>query len=351
MKSIGTTKLLTATVSILLLSACATKPLPPLISFDEAEYNSAQFDAANLSAEPADPVQIVELMQPLPLPGQLKPLPDQNSEPIVDERSPEERIADANQAASVEPTADGYFNATQVYPYTEGALYQLYTAPEQVSDITLQRGERIVAVSAGDTVRWIIGDIVSGEGEAARAHVLIKPIKAGLKTNLIIITDRRAYHLELTSDTEAYMASVSWTYPRDSLIALQRQNQVAQHAAEQIVDRNLRIDHLKFRYEITGDNPPWRPVRVFDDTSKVYIQFPARIDQGEAPPLFVVGANGENQLVNYRVNGAYYIVDRMFAAAELRLGEDPQQVVRITRTDGQSQPRRTLMSLFQSGGN
>jgi type IV secretion system protein VirB9 len=75
-------------------------------------------------------------------------------------------------------------------------------------------------------------------------------------------------------------------------------------------------------------------VRVFDDTHKVYIQFPARLDQGEAPPLFVVGPDGDNQLVNYRVRGRYYIIDRLFAAAELRLGEAPQQVVRITRTDG-----------------
>lgn len=316
---------------VLLLGACAHRPLPPEIDFDAAE-----FDPALLSMEPANPVEIVELMQPLPLPGQLKLLPADYVPPVQDDRSPEERVASANEAAKVEPTAEGYFNAIQVYPYAEGALYQLYTAPEQVSDIALQRGEQIVAVSAGDTVRWIIGDIVSGSGEAARAHVLVKPIKEGMQTNLVIITDKRAYHLELTSDTQAYMASVSWTYPRDTLIALQRQNEVAQHAAEQIIDRDLKVDQLRFRYAITGDTPPWRPVRVFDDTFKVYIQFPARIDQGETPPLFVVGADGENQLVNYRVRGQYYIVDRMFAAAELRLGEDPQQIVRITRTDGRT---------------
>ena len=52
------------------------------------------------------------------------------------------------------------------------------------------------------------------------------------------------------------------------------------------------------------------------------------------PPLFVVGPSGDSQLVNYRVRGNYFIVDRLFAAAELRLGQDPQQVVRISRTDG-----------------
>jgi type IV secretion system protein TrbG len=91
----------------------------------------------------------------------------------------------------------------------------------------------------------------------------------------------------------------------------------------------LSLENLKFRYAISGDDAPWKPVRAFDDGSKVYIEFPARIDQGEAPPLFI----GESELVNYRVRGNYYIVDRLFGAAELRLGQDPQQIVRISRID------------------
>ena len=109
------------------------------------------------------------------------------------------------------------------------------------------------------------------------------------------------------------MAAVSWRYPHDELFALRRRNTVAETAAQQVVDRGIALDKLRFRYAITGDNPPWRPVRVFDDTNKVYIQFPARLDQGEAPPLFVVGPKGEAQLVNYRVRGRTYIVDRLFA--------------------------------------
>ena len=39
--------------------------------------------------------------------------------------------------------------------------------------------------------------------------------------------------------------------------------------------------------------------------------------------------------MNYRVRQNYYIVDRLFAAAELRLGDkDSEQRVRIVRTDG-----------------
>jgi type IV secretion system protein VirB9 len=162
--------------------------------------------------------------------------------------------------------------------------------------------------------------------------VLVKPFAPGLKTNVVITTDRRTYHLQLESTDRTSMAAISWTYPRDTLIALQRRNDQAEAASP--VAAGVALESLRFRYAISGDNPPWRPVRAFDDGSKVYIEFPGRIDQGEAPPLFVVGPDGDNQLVNYRVRRNYYIVDRLFAAAELRLGADPQQVVRISRTDG-----------------
>ena len=328
-------KTLIALAAPVALAACAHKEPPPQISYDTDD-----FSAAALTAEPPLPVEIVTLPEPLPLPGQLMPMPGEWEPPPEDERDPETRIGDANSAAAMEPSSEGYVNAIQVYPYTEGALYQLYTMPKMVSNIALQPGEEIVAVSAGDTVRWVIGDTLSGD----RAHVLVKPIAEGLRTNLVIITDRRAYHLELRSTPETYMASVSWHYPRDALLALQQRNSDAVEAADRVIDEGLRLDQLRFRYEITGDTPPWRPVRVFDDTHKVYIQFPRRLDQGEAPPLFVVGPDGENQLVNYRMRGNYYIVDRLFAAAELRLGEDPQQVVRISRTGGRNAARQRSVS-------
>ena len=328
-------KTLIALAAPVALAACAHKEPPPQISYDTDD-----FTAAALNAEPPLPVEIVTLPEPVPLPGQLMPMPGEWEPPPEDARDPETRISDANSAAAMEPTGEGYVNAIQVYPYTEGALYQLYTMPEMVSNIALQPGEEIVAVSAGDTVRWVIGDTVSGD----RAHVLVKPIAEGLRTNLVIITDRRAYHLELRSTPETYMASVSWHYPRDALLALEQRNRGAVEAADRVIDEGLRLEQLRFRYEITGDMPPWRPVRVFDDTHKVYIQFPRRLDQGEAPPLFVVGPDGENQLVNYRMRGNYYIVDRLFAAAELRLGEDPQQVVRISRTDGRNTSRHRSVS-------
>lgn len=315
--------LLFASASALALAACATRTPPPVIAYDSDDFKPAVIEKA-----PAKPVEIVEVPKVLPLPGQLQPAPGAVAE---DKRPPTVRVDEANKAATQEPTKYGYVNAIQVYPYTEGALYRLYAAPERVSDIALQPGEKLTAVSAGDTVRWVIGDTTSGSGDNQRIHVLVKPFASGLKTNLVITTDRRAYHLQLESTEKTSMAAISWTYPQDQITALRRRNAEADAATP--VASNVALENLRFRYAISGDNPPWRPVRAFDDGHKVYIEFPRRIDQGEAPPLFVVGADGSNELVNYRMRGNYYIVDRLFAAAELRLGAKPQQVVRITRTD------------------
>src|SRR3546814_1194286 len=91
------------------------------------------------------------------------------------------------------------------------------------------------------------------------------------------------------------MAGISWTEWSVQRTTLRRQNAVAEAALP--IASNLALENIRFRYRISGDNPPWKPVRAFDDDHKVYIEFPRRIDKGEAPPLFVVGTDGGSELV------------------------------------------------------
>ena len=314
-------------IMLLALAGCATqgKP-PPTISLDEPVQ-------AQPLPEAPKPVEVVGVPEPLALPGQMKPLPGAADAKASPEPSDEKlRVSRANAEARIAPTREGYVNAIQVWPFTDGALYQVYAAVGRVTVVSLQPGEELVTVAAGDTVRWIVGDTSSGSGADLRVNVMVKPIRSGLKTNLVITTSRRTYLLELTSTERAWMASVSWEYPKDKMLALQRQAQVANAAAP--LDAGLSLEKIRFRYSVSGSNPPWKPLRAFDDGEKVYIQFPPGIAQGELPPLFVIGAQGDGQLVNYRFRAPYYIVDRMFGAAELRLGGDKGDMVRIERTDG-----------------
>lgn len=240
--------------------------------------------------------------------------------------APTGRVENANAAARVEPRREGYYNAIQIYPWSEGALYQVYAAVGQITTIALEPGESLTGagpIAAGDTARWIIGDTESGSGANRRVHILVKPTRADIATNLVVTTDRRTYMIELRARESLYMPAVAWAYPASP--PGRRQTVPAGPVIPDEAARN-------YRYGLTGDSPPWRPISIFDDGRRVYVVFPAGIVQGEMPPIFVLGADGEPQIVNSRIHQNILIVDRLFGAAELRLGSgDRQQTVRIVR--------------------
>lgn len=303
-----------ALLSATLLAGCATAPRPPQISYDA--------DVPPLPAAPA--VVTDERPRPVHIPPAWTP-----SRGGTPAGSPTTRVQNANAAARVEPRREGYYNAIQIYPWSEGALYQVYAAPGQITNISLEPGESLTGagpIAAGDTTRWIIGDTESGSGVTRRVHVLVKPTRAGITTNLVVTTDRRTYMIELRSGENPYMPAVAWAYPQPP--ASHRQAVPAAPVIPAVAARN-------YRYRLSGDNAPWWPVSVYDDGRRVYIEFPRGIVQGEMPPLFVIGPGGEPEIVNSRIHQNILIVDRLFAAAELRLGgEKSQQRVRIERTDG-----------------
>ncbi len=302
-----------ALLSATLLSACATQR-PPQISYDS--------DVPPLPPVPAALTD--ERPRPLHTPPAWTP-----SHGGAAANSPTARVANANAAARVEPRREGYYNAIQIYPWSEGALYQVYTAPGQITDIALEPGESLTGagpIAAGDTARWIIGDTESGSGVTRRVHVLVKPTRPDIMTNLVITTDRRIYMLELRAGANPYMPAVAWAYPQPP--ASQRHAAPTTPVIPAAAARN-------YRYALSGDNPPWRPTAVYDDGRRVYVEFPRGIVQGEMPPLFVIGSEGELQIANSRIYRNILIVDRLFGAAELRLGSgDHQQTVRISRSDG-----------------
>ena len=241
----------------------------------------------------------------------------------------------ANASARSYPTPDAYINATLFYDYEAGRLYQVQTSPRFLTTIMLRPGEKLVAKAAGDTVRWVLGETVEGAGPNQQVIVILKPIRGGLRTNVVLTTDERTYLIEAASrDGGAYTSAVSWNYPHEQMQALAAARAVEAAKAATVVASALAIDQLHFGYTISpsrGRPPRWQPLRVFDDGTRTYIQFPVNMAATEAPPLFLVGPGGRAELVNYRFLNGYYVVDRLIDVAELRIGEKPQAVVRITR--------------------
>jgi type IV secretion system protein VirB9 len=305
----------TLLISVLALGGCNTIK-PPQISYDD-----------DVPPLPALPASVDDRPRPLHVPPAWAPTRGGKTG-AAEAKEPVTRVETANGAARVEPRRDGYFNAEQIFPYSPGALYQVYASPGQITDIALEAGEDLTGsgpVAAGDTVRWVIGDTESGSGDTRRVHIMVKPTRPAIETNLVVNTDRRTYLIELRSREHPYMPSVAWAYPED------RTTRASSAPATPILPETSQ---RRYRYRIEGDNPPWRPINAYDDGRKVYIEFSRGVAQGEMPPLFVIGADGTTEIVNYRSFGNVLIVDRVFAAAELRLGGEKQQKVRIVRSDG-----------------
>ena len=225
-----------------------------------------------------------------------------------------------------------------MYSFGSG-LPMVVCAPLRVCIIELQAGEKILGEPhIGDSVRWNISPAMYGTGDQATAIIILKPQTPGLDTNLLITTDRRAYYLRLISKPEDYVARVAFAYPEDDTRKWQQQVAAQQalakqekHAAE-VPPAVIAVEKVNFDYTIRGGDEHIRPVRVFDDGAKTFIQMPAELQHREAPVLLVVGNDGKGEMTNYRVKDQTYIVDRLFDRANLVLGSGKKaQKVEISR--------------------
>lgn len=308
-------------------------------------------EAKEKKPEPKPP-EVVPVPVAQPSPGQARPAPPaeelskkEKKEAVADAagKEPHEIMDEANKKARKEPVEEGYYNAIQRYDFARGMLYQVYAAENRVTALKFGPGEKVKSVALGDTTRWILGRTEAGKGKQAREIVLVKPVRAYLDTNMTVTTDRRVYQLELHSYEKSYMAAVTWNYPRDLVrryvaraSSKKSEEKETKAAASKGVDVGGDVEDLNFNYafvlEDATERPRWMPERVFDDGRKTYIQFPRGLE-GEAPALFILSKQGKPQVVNYRKEGDFYVVDRLFDTAQLRLGDGEPVTVGIERRE------------------
>jgi len=256
------------------------------------------------------------------------------SQPMVLGRT---AIVAANSRASAPSRSDAFVGGVQVFAWSPGRVFEVWTAPLRVTTLTLGDGETLITKAAGDTIRWQIGEAISGEGAGRRTHVLLKPLERGLETNLVLTTNKRVYLIDLKSGAaDGFNAAVAWDSGAPDL------GSAGLPAVESL--RDMRVPDpvvtpegpldARYRIQPQGRQPRWTPSAVFNDGRRTFIAFDPDIQVDEAPALFVVAPGGETQLVNYRQAGGLLIVDRVFDQAELRLGDRRPQVVRILRIAG-----------------
>jgi type IV secretion system protein VirB9 len=234
-------------------------------------------------------------------------------------------------------------NGKLIYTFGE-SMPQIVCAPLRVCDVELEPGEVVNNLDVGDQIRWRLSPAISGEGKDRRVHVIIKTTDTGLRTNAVINTNRRTYYLDLVARETDFLPAIQFYYPENE----RRQWEAARSQAAAVVSDlpTLTVDSLNFAYQIEG-NARWKPLRVFDDGSKVYIQMPDSVRHNEAPALVLLDKEGQAQLVNYRSNSHYYIVDKLFTSAALIIGVGSAQE-RVTITRG-AQSHSPALSAWSRG--
>ncbi len=280
---------------------------------------------ANLQTPPEPPLNLVTEAAPE---AEATPPPPTGAELLAQQPSQvQEAVRDHRQ--------DGEW---PVYKSAELVLYPFGEEPEPVvdcrplhtTDIQLQPGETITDVAMGDTERWMATPAASGDPRSAVPHLAVKPQIAGIETNLTIYTTKHIYHMMLRSRAVHAMQEVEFYYPAELVAAMKTADAAASKAK---LAARVRSDHslgivkvsavdpaqLDFAYKIGGESVPWKPIRAFDDGSRVFIQMPAGMKTSEAPALLINAGSG-TQMVNYRVKGDYYVVDRLFTEAILISG-------------------------------
>ena len=349
-----------------------TKPAPPA-ALTYASSAPVQTQPLSAAAKPADKTPV----QPASAKAEEAAARHRRHHQAVHRNSVQTVLHDAEVKATEVPRPAAMVNATLHYTYEPGKLYTIHTAPSFLTAVVLRPGERLIAKAAGDTVRWEVGETTQGSSQVV---ILIKPLDAGLRTNMILTTDQRVYVLDLVSGEmgDDHSTLVDWRYPAEEMreLTLTRAVTTVQALAAQGAALNagaalpasplisapgapapagpgrmagppgivqptqaaaaaeaaqISPAALNFNYKVVtkGHTPAWTPEHVFDDGHKVFVKFPSNVSTMEIPPLFVIGPKGEAELVNYHFDKGYYVVDRLFQVAELRLGSKDQSVVQL----------------------
>ena len=213
----------------------------------------------------------------------------------------------------------GINRTNTIYDYTDNSIYEIYARKNYLTTLRLQEGEKIQFFAGGDTERWAIEESQGGKGN--RPIVFIKPSieeeEDDMLTNIIIVTDKHMYFLNIQLSEEKYNPLVEWRYPNEAKIIREAQ------------ERNTTVigtdDLTKLNYGYNWNrNSVLSPMQVFDNGEHTFIVLKDRTK--EMPAIYVKGVDGQISFVTPKINGKYITIDRVTEEITLELGKQKLKI-------------------------
>ncbi|ETO91160.1 MAG: type IV secretion system protein VirB9 [Candidatus Xenolissoclinum pacificiensis L6] len=226
----------------------------------------------------------------------------------------------------------------KVIPYKEDVIYHYVGYYGIATTVSFDKDEQIVSLIMGNTTGWDIHNL----GD----RLLLKPIldEDIANTNAILLTQkqvynetiRRTYHIILSASDVDDIEDPKVPYEirfiynnhqgaessRYEDLITKNSNKNALSETVNVLDGILPFDQiisLNFEYEIYGMQYI-SPLRIFDDGLATYFKF--RPNNATIPAIFAVDVYGNEELINYHVNGDYVIVESVVPKFTLRHGDD-----------------------------
>lgn len=213
----------------------------------------------------------------------------------------------------------GINKTNAIFDYTDNSIYEIYARRNYLTTLRLQEGEKIQFFAGGDTERWAIEESQGGKGN--RPIVFIKPSieedEDDMLTNIIIVTDRHMYFLNIQLSDEKYNPLVEWRYPNEA--------RIIREAQERNTTSIGTDDLTKLNYGYNWNRSSLlSPAQVFDNGEHTFIVLKDRAK--EMPAIYVKGVDGDISLVTPKINGKYITIDRITEEVTLELGKQKLKI-------------------------
>lgn len=186
------------------------------------------------------------------------------------------------------------------------------------SSIIFAEGETIETISMGDSIPWQM--VPSGN------RLFLKPIDQDATTNMTLITNKRVYYFELYAkeanniNQDGLMFAVKFLYADGDNQDGSGSSNHGSSWPHYTPGPDLSNKSLyNFNYTISGPESI-APIKIFDDGKFTYFEFKDK--ESDLPAIFYVNKDHTEGLINYRVNGAYIVVESLRERFTLRNGEN-----------------------------
>jgi type IV secretion system protein TrbG len=238
--------------------------------------------------------------------------------PDVTVKEARQAVKGATTRALIRPNRGNMKRAVVIYPYQEGAVYEVWTKEHEPVDLVFSDPEEVTDVNKSDDW-WDVQIKVVGEPPNRQYHVVITPKGPDLESTMQVFTSLAVYYLKVTSSNPTAMVAVRWKHPA--------------YAKPLPKLLNPGLYYTDYDVEVVEGYPEWVPEAIWDTglDGHTLIKLPPRSKVQDIPALYVLTADGKGHVTNWEKRGDWYVVPRLFTRAELRLGHEGAEVVRISR--------------------